>query len=51
MVDGPAIGKCSFGGKSSLGISSKSDEQVLALGNGCFGLLLASSLALSSQCS
>jgi hypothetical protein len=51
MVDGPAIVGCSSDDGSSSGISSKPGEQGLVLGDGHFGLLLASSLALSSQCS
>ena len=51
MVDGSAIGGCSLGDASSSGISSRPGEQGLVLGDGHFGLSLASSLALSSQCS
>jgi hypothetical protein len=57
MVDGPGIvgdsltGKVSSSGTSSSGISSRLDEQGLVVGNGCFGLSLAFSLALLSQCS
>ena len=50
MVDGPAIGEVSSGGMSSLGISSRLGECELVVGDGRFGLSLASSLALSSQC-
>jgi hypothetical protein len=52
MVDGPTTGEVSSGGmSSSSGISSKLGECGLVVGDGHFGLLLASSLALSSQCS
>jgi hypothetical protein len=45
------MGRCSSGDGSSSGISSIPGEHGLILGNEHFGLLLASSLALSSQCS
>jgi hypothetical protein len=52
IVDGPAIGEVSSGGmSSSSGMSSRLGECGLLVGDGCFGLSLASSLALSSQCS
>jgi hypothetical protein len=52
IVDDSAIGGLSSGGMSSSGISSRPGECKLVLGSdGHFGLSLASSLALSSQCS
>jgi hypothetical protein len=51
MVDGPAIGVVSSGGTSSLGMLSKLGECRLLVGDGRFGLSLASSRALSSHCS
>ena len=51
MVDGPTIGGVSFGGISSSGISSRPGKHGSVLGDGHFRLSLASSLALSSQCS
>jgi hypothetical protein len=52
IVDGPAMGGFASGGmSSSSGISSKLGECRLLVGDGRFGLSLAFSLALSSQCS
>jgi hypothetical protein len=52
MVDGPAIGRLSSGSASSSWMLSKPGELGLVLSsNERFGLSLAFSLALSSQCS
>jgi hypothetical protein len=51
MVDGPAMGGLSSDGTSSSGMLSKLGECRLLVGDGHFGLSLASSCALSSHCS